>query len=283
MQTGDIHVFESTDFATTKAILNGEIPGIKLDKGNLIGTSFYFVCFQMSRDPFTNLKFRQAINYAIDRDEMAEITFLGLTTGNISYIPRENPFYNPEWQMMPDLEKAKQALAASGYPEGTEIGLLTPKVDTYISFSNIMAAQLKKIGINVKIEVLEGASYAERVVTQEDFDMRMGGSYFGPDPGIIASRYFYTDGPSNYFGEFSVDELDNLIDEANQELDFQKRYELVDKMEKLRIEIAAPLIVFSNQFGYKAMRDEVQLDEKLNGGHVQIGADLQFEDCWIKK
>lgn len=159
-----------------------------------------------------NIKFRQAVAHAIDREALTDICSDGIwpvaesiiSPGNIAYrdglkFPYE---YNPE--------KAKQLLSECGY-DGTEIGLLyTSSYPVSNTWGTTVEGYLRAVGINVKMEGADYANVVERVVGR-DYDMCLfeySVSYNDP----LSSYYalYRSDGFYNVW-QVSSEEMDNLI------------------------------------------------------------------------
>jgi len=111
--------------------------------------------------PFKDVRVRQALNYAVDKDAINESLFLGeaevsaapITSRAFGYVPQEIYEY--------DSAKAKALLAEAGYPDGFEV-TLTYGPGRFLMDTEVVeavASYLKDVGIDVTIEPLEWAAY----------------------------------------------------------------------------------------------------------------------------
>jgi ABC-type transport system substrate-binding protein len=119
------------------------------------------IAFNMTKKPLTDLKVRQALNYAIDKESIVKNIYQDLAAViptivgplNIGYAPVKGYGYDPA--------KAKQLLAEAGFPNGFDITLWTPK-GRYLKDYELAQAvqqQLAAVGVRAKLESFEWANY----------------------------------------------------------------------------------------------------------------------------
>jgi peptide/nickel transport system substrate-binding protein len=123
------------------------------------------------KKPFNDLKVRQAIAHAIDRDELisAESGF-GAPIG--SHFPPHNKAYVDLTRTYPfDLAKAKKLLAEAGYPNGFEASLKLPPVGYAQRAGEVIANQLGKIGIKLAITQLQWPQWLSEVFKERNYDL----------------------------------------------------------------------------------------------------------------
>ncbi|MFO1081274.1 MAG: ABC transporter substrate-binding protein [Reyranellaceae bacterium] len=124
-----------------------------------------------AKKPFSDLKVRQAIAHAIDRDELiaAESGF-GTPIG--SHFPPHNVAYLDLTKTYPlDLAKAKALLAEAGYPNGFSATLKLPPVGYAQRAGEVMASQLGKIGIKLAITQLQWPQWLSEVFKERNYDL----------------------------------------------------------------------------------------------------------------
>ena len=111
--------------------------------------------FRMSRPPFDKLEVRQAVNHAINRDELNQVVLAG--KGEVAWMPfpQSSKAYNAAVaQRYPyDVEKAKRLLRQAGYPDGFEFTMVIPGggIVGQERQAEILQAQLAKAGIRATI------------------------------------------------------------------------------------------------------------------------------------
>ena len=125
-----------------------------------------------SRAPFNKVDVVQAINYAVDRDACIKAAAGGYAVQTAPCTPPLKQWLLPEEQWKPyyrvDLDRARALLARAGYPNGFEATLLTiPTLPTMFANAQVIQANLKRIGIDARLRVVDTAQYVARV---NDFD-----------------------------------------------------------------------------------------------------------------
>lgn len=119
--------------------------------------------FDQSKKPLNNLKVRQAINYAIDRQTMADVLLQGTADPAYQIIPRANLAYDKKNDVFSyDPDKAKQLLAEAGYPNGFSMSVSYPTSGSGNMLPGPMNQELQsdlaKVGIKVTLKPIEWAT-----------------------------------------------------------------------------------------------------------------------------
>lgn len=109
--------------------------------------------------PWSDVRVRQAVNYAIDKDSIIKNVLQGHATASMGTVVGPNSFgHNPALKPYPyDVAKAKSLLKEAGYEKGFTVPLVVP-LGRYlkgVQGAEAIAGQLKKININVKVKPLE--------------------------------------------------------------------------------------------------------------------------------
>ncbi|CAN5922357.1 ABC transporter substrate-binding protein [soil metagenome] len=123
-----------------------------------------------SKKPYSDLKVRQAIAHALNRDELisAESGY-GVPIG--SHFAPHNKAYLDLTKTYPfDIAKAKALLAEAGYPNGFEATLKLPPVGYAQRAGEVIANQLGKIGIKVAITQLQWPQWLSEVFKEHNYD-----------------------------------------------------------------------------------------------------------------
>jgi peptide/nickel transport system substrate-binding protein len=177
--------------------------------------------------PFDNKLVRQAISYALNREEIiagASEGGLGIPIG--SHFAPHNPAYTDLTGTYPhDLEKAKALLKEAGFENGITATLKMPPPQYARRGGEVVAAELAQIGINVELIPVEWAQWLEQVFTGKDFDLTII-SHVEPNDIDIYSR------PDYYIGYQNPD-FNKIIAELNATVDEAKRKELYGQAQKI--------------------------------------------------
>jgi peptide/nickel transport system substrate-binding protein len=187
------------------------------------------------KNPFKDMRVRQAVYHAIDIETLRAKTMRGLSrpTGGITpSLLASNP--DAERRLPYDPGRAKQLLADAGYPSGFEVGMHCPN-NRYINDEEIctaLGAMLARVGVRVKLTTQPRATYFPRL---EKYDMSFymlgwGGAVTDAQPTLspVLRSYDKATGQGNYnYGRYSDAKLDALIDAAAKEMNPDKRSELI--------------------------------------------------------
>jgi peptide/nickel transport system substrate-binding protein/glutathione transport system substrate-binding protein len=195
-------------------------------------SSGLWMFMKLTVEPLGNRLVRQAINHAVDREAVVKATFFGRgALMNDIFMPKTH------WAYVKDLPgaysydpaKAKQLLAEAGLPNGFKIKMLsTHEVAMHKSGAEIVQANLRDVGIDTDLELLDWASDVKRQNAGEYEIIMWGG---GPLYGEVdfLSAYFRSGNSLPKNTGYSNPELDKLLDDARATLDQEQRKALYRK------------------------------------------------------
>ncbi|MHA7964462.1 ABC transporter substrate-binding protein [Paenibacillus sp. CAU 1782] len=218
------------------------------------------VVLNHNKAPFDNIKVRQALNYAVNKDEIIEGVALGYGTklgSNISPVLAKYFQEGLENSYATDLEKAKALLVEAGYPDGFEAKLSVPSnYQFHVDTAQVVAAQLEQIGVKLKIEPVEWAVWLERIYKGRDYELTIIGLDGKLDPYQILNKYI-SDASNNFFNYNSPD-FNATLKAAVTEVDDAKRVELYKKAQTILADDAAAIYIMDPN-------TNVALNKKLAG------------------
>ena len=114
--------------------------------------------------PLDDIRVRQAIAYAIDRDELVRWRGKDVSREALSVVPRGYLGYTADNGLLPhNLAKAKELLKQAGYPDGVTIKMVQSQLPEMFTAAQVFQAQLKKAGINLDMQVVEHATYHQMI------------------------------------------------------------------------------------------------------------------------
>lgn len=175
--------------------------------------------------PFDDLRVRQALCYAIDRTAVIDTVFGGYASPVYSnFSPAMPLYYNEETETVYsyDPDKARALLTEAGYPEGFTATVKVPALyQQHVDTAQVLAQQLSQVGITLKIESVEWATWLDDVYTNANYELTITGLSGKLDPDSILGRY-HSQYSKNFFC-YQNEEYDSLIDSAKAELDEQAR------------------------------------------------------------
>ena len=164
-----------------------------------------YVGFNTTKPPFDKKEVRQAIAYAIDLQSMVDAIYLGAATPASSPVAPAVFGHNKDLKVRKqDITKAKELLAQAGYPNGFKAKIWTNNNNVRKDTAVILQDQLKQIGIDVEIELLEWGAYLDRLANREhdmfllgwtpspDGDSAMYAVFHSKNHGSAGNRMWYT-------------------------------------------------------------------------------------------
>jgi peptide/nickel transport system substrate-binding protein len=204
----------------------------------------------MARKPFDDVRVRKAINYAIDTEEIIKAVAFGKGTKlGSNFSPAMAQYFQPglENTYNVNIEEAKKLLAEAGYKDGFTTTLSVPSnYKFHVNTGQVIAEQLKKVGIEVKIELVEWAVWLDRIYKGRDYDMTITGLTGKLDPHEVLGRYA-SDYKANFFN-FNNAEYDALIKQAQVETDNAKRTDMYKKAQTILTNEAAAVYIMDPNF-----------------------------------
>lgn len=221
-----------------------EDPDIVVDTAPQL--SYDYMGVNLTREPFDDARVRQAMSYALDREELCEAGFFGLCETVQGPVGSGSPWdfnYEPYDQ---DLEQARSLLADAGYPDGFEMELLpTTQYGETVRAAQVLQAQLAEIGIDASINAPEWSEWLE---LEANF---MYDAYICNWNGLIdADQYYYLQhrtGQVFNFTGYSNPEFDELVDEGRSMSDFEARYPIYEEADQILVDDAPYIYMYNKQ------------------------------------
>jgi peptide/nickel transport system substrate-binding protein len=239
LRAGDVDVI-GTAMNPESAVELKHDPQYRVIEG--LTTTDVIAAINNSKPPFSDLRVRKAITYAINRDDVIKGAVFGLAKPIGSHMDPLNPYYvdlSQGYEYAP--QKAKQLLAEAGYPQGFEFVLrLAEPYLAYRRAGEIIANQLAKVGLKAKIEIIEWGQWLSRVYRQADYDMTVMGHAEPFDIGIYAN-------PQYYF-RYDNPKLRALLAEADASLDDNHRKALYEQVQRLIADDAVNVFLYNGPY-----------------------------------
>jgi oligopeptide transport system substrate-binding protein len=197
--------------------------------------STQYVGFDTSRPPFDDRRVRRAFVMAIDRDWWAEEIQGGVYfPGTGGFIPPGMPGHSPNIGLPHDPEQARQLLAEAGYPNGDGFPPIKQMWHNGVSECELLLQRWQKIlGIEITYEVMEWASYLDRLRGQLPHIFYMGWDPDYPDPDS-----FLRVGILKLFEKWKNEEYFQLVEQARRILNQEKRMKLYQQADRILIDEA---------------------------------------------
>ncbi len=219
----------------------------KLFSVKLPSLSYGSLGLNASVKPFDDKRVRQAIWVGVDRQAFIEKvgqgdgTPMGVLNNGLTYWVLSQDELKP--YIAPDVQKAKQLLAAAGYANGFDMTIETSGgVQAYIDHAEVLVAELKKLGINAKLNLTDLPSYLSNKLFKGDFMATVftHNPYESPK---VPLGFYHKDGlGGGNWWHYDNPQVTAAVDAQNAEVDTQKRQKLVKDAQKIILDDAAPLI-----------------------------------------
>ncbi len=233
----------------------------------------YFFQFNMTKPPFDNLQVRRALAYAVNRNDVVQFLGPALARELKSPVPMgyfghtteglETYDYNPEM--------ARRLLAEAGYPNGFEFEIYMSEASSYLPFAQILQEHWRRIGVTMKLNIVDHASYHERI--REDLNgVILYNATRLPIADIYLSQFYHSDaivGKPTAITNFShigdvVASVDHLIEEARFELNPERQRDLYAEAQRIIMDVAAAM-PYAQRYSTMARQTYVDLGYELTG------------------
>lgn len=248
----------------------GQEPGLEV-----VTTGYEALTYQLTveinhrNEYLKDLRVRQAIAHAIDRDFVVDTIFLGYAAKATGPVPANDPtFYTDDVTTYPhDIEAAKALLDEAGYPEGADgkrfsLRLLpAPYFSETRQFGDYLRQALAAIGIDAAIVSNDSAGHIKAVYADHAFDLAIAPTVFRGDPAISTTVLVRSGTPAgvpfSMQGGYENPQVDALIDEALVTLDPEARIGLYDTFQQL-VTADLPMINVADWSFTSVVSDRVQ-------------------------
>ena len=239
-------------------------------------TNIRFAGLNLAREPFDKPEVREAISLVVDRNAMLGPTVFGHGTPTAVLFP---PDYWAALQVevpATDIERAKQLMADAGLADGFQTTITSWSQYSFLSNAAVvLQEQLRQIGIEAELNLVENATMIEQVYTNKEFDIAVTGDSAYVDPNTLVLPAFKTDESGN-FVSYSNPEVDELIEAGIAATDQEERAEIYRQIQQILLE-DLPWIPFFVANQYEAMRNNVK-----GYVHIPTGSNIAFRETWIE-
>jgi ABC-type transport system substrate-binding protein len=211
------------------------------------GLNVNAIYFNVTKDPFTSKEVRQALNYAVNKEELSE----GLYNGNMvpagGVLPPVVWAYNPDLRSYPyDPEKAKSLLAEAGHDESNPLSFTLMAYTVPRGYNpagdrlaTAIQEYLSEVGVNVDIQTEEWTQYLQDARADKFVAHQSGWQGDNGDPDNFL--YALLAGPSKGAGNtafYENPEVDKLLVQATEVADQDERTKLYQQAEQMIVDDA---------------------------------------------
>jgi peptide/nickel transport system substrate-binding protein len=255
VETGGVDI--ALDIIASDVEILGRVREVNILRGP--SYSNVFVGFNCMAYPFeNNILLRQAISYAIDKDAVVQAVWSGLGSAAASPISPAIWGYYPNVQRYNrNLDRARTLLAQAGYPQGLEITLTTSDTQERLQIAEILQHQVGQIGVTMRVETLENATYLQRIINRTTQMFILGWTTITGDADYGLFETFTTGRPSwaNTAG-YSNQRVDDLLTIGRISSDPTVRLEAYAEAQRIIVS-EAPWIFLYNREEVAAVRSDI--------------------------
>ncbi len=184
---------------------------------------FYYLAFNLEREPWDNQELRQAIQLGIDKQRVMDTVLDGYGTVADVSLAEETPWFSDELTFDRDEEKAREII------EDLDIDfddtLLVPDTPIEGPMGEVMQQELADLGIDVELRRMEVSTFVDQVLTEGDFGIMICGYTGAGDPDILNYRRFHSEGAAN-ITNYDNPEVDQLLEGARRTYDIDERRDM---------------------------------------------------------
>ena len=207
-----------------------------------------YLIFNTEAAPFDNRELRQAIAYAINREDIIAVAADGLADPATSLATSYMLGYTEDHMTYEyDPEKAKELLAEAGYPDGLDIGSMKTMSGSYFEkVMQVVQSQLAEVGITSTIEGMDGNSLVEDCITG-NFTLADMGQNLSLDYDFLKT-YFneeYINGLN--MARVSDSQIQELFEQGASTTDREERLAIYQEIEDLTQELCAYVPLYNLQ------------------------------------
>jgi len=252
LRTGEVHWIDAVppqDIASLEAE-----SGITL--GRVPGGDYHYFALNQNRAPFDDVRVRQALAMAINREEIAEAAQFGAATANQTAIPASNEAWYLDYAPYDaaDIDGARALLRQAGVSDLSVEFLVTSDFPETVTQAQVIAAQLAPLDVMVEITDVDFSTWLD-MQGKGEFDAFMLSWIGNIDPDDFYYAQHHSGGGFNFQGYANAD-VDSLLDAARVETDQAARKDLYDQAAEMIVDDASYIYLY-NPDNINAWRDDV--------------------------
>ena len=236
-----------------------------------------YIAMNTTKPPFDNAKLRQAVAWATDRKAILQLAYSGVGEVANEEVATGNVWHSGSttYDAAPDLDKAKQLLAESGFDVKTKITYLgLPQYPELLRTGEILKDNLAKIGIQMDIEQQEVTVWGQNFFAH-NYEITSGYWSSILDPDDFYHQLMLSTSPSNVTG-YTNPAMDKLAEAGRTETDFEKRKAIYQQARELLNQDVPLTFVHYELLNYATAKS-------VEGTQILPSMELRFKDVWIKQ
>ncbi|MFA5551813.1 MAG: ABC transporter substrate-binding protein [Trueperaceae bacterium] len=237
--------------------------------------AYWYIGVNTMHEPLDDVRVRQAIAWAINREQIAEVATFGTALATQDPIPASSGWATNYAPYSQDLEQAAALLAEAGYADGFTMEIMpTTQYEESVRIAQMLQAQLAPLNITTTIRTLEWAEWL-----QEQGDGNYDTFVCSWNGNIDPDDFFYAQqktGEVFNFTGYSNATVDELLAEGRQTAEADERREVYARINRIVVD-EAPYIYLYNPLEINAYRTDVM------GYQARPDQAIQFTETWLDR
>ncbi|MFB4325868.1 glutathione ABC transporter substrate-binding protein [Priestia sp. BR_2] len=247
LETGYAHIIDPVSPSSISRIESTD--GMSLNRQASLSLSY--IGFNNNKEPFNDVRVRQALSMAINKDEIISGIYEGTGIPAVGPLaPDVNGYDATVKPIEHNIDKAKELLKEAGYEGGFSTTIWTNDNPERIKIAEYVQSKLKELNVEVKIEVVEWGAYLAQTAEGKHDMFVLGWSTVTADADYGMYELFH----SKNVGEpgnrtFTKDpELDELLDAGRKENDPEQRKLIYKQAQEKLVELAPMLYIHHQEY-----------------------------------
>ena len=245
VQPSEVSLIEGSDFGTVD---------------NKVSSSLSYVAFNLEKEPFDNIKVRQAVSMLINQEDILDGIYEGHGVAAVGPLaPGVFGFNDAMKPLSYDPEAAKALLKEAGFEDGFKTTIWTNDNQQRMDMAILVQQELKQANIEVEIEVVEWGAYLDKTANGEhdmfilglsnpvgDADYFLTQLFDSASKGVAGNRSFYENA-----------KVDALLKEGREEIDEAARQDIYTEVQEILIE-EAPMVYVHHQAYLTGVSNDIE-------------------------
>lgn len=218
---------------------------------------YFYLGMNLSKPPFDKPQVRQAISYAVDRNEIISSVFRGHArlTGPVPSAMADWALDTSKFETyQPNMDKAKQLMSDAGVSNVKTTMSAISSLPAQVDAAQVIRSQLLKIGIDAEVTPLETGVYVD-TWRKKGMELMVGSNGSGTNPDRAVCFFFCTDGSANVWN-YSNAKVDSDSQEGRSVTDLARAKSLYNEAQT-QIVNDAPNLFLANQNQFLAYSSKV--------------------------
>ncbi|WP_017548599.1 glutathione ABC transporter substrate-binding protein [Salinicoccus carnicancri] len=269
LETGGIQIAGDVDSSSAVRVAEGA--DTELVEQESVRMSY--LGFNTEKEPFDDIKVRQAISYAIDRDEIISGVYDDMGIAATGPLAPDVWGYDENLEGIDyDMDRAKELLSETDVADGFSTTIWVDEDPQIIDTAVYIQEKLAELNIDVDVEQFEWGAYLDRTA-QGDHDMFILGwttVTADADYGLYALFHSNSHGATGNRSFYTNDEVDSFLDEGRTEPEEDARFEAYSNAQQILIEEAPAAYLFHTNFALGVNSSQVSGVDLDPVGNIRI-------------